>query len=146
VNESVRAYGVDGHRHGGEMLAQMQRGSADTVSLTFVPHLVPMTRGILATVYLQPRPGVAAETIVGTYREFCDAQPFLRYAESPPPTKSVLGSNVAALNCTLQAGTLVVTVAIDNLVKGAAGQGVQAMNVRFGLPETAGLSTVSPWP
>jgi N-acetyl-gamma-glutamyl-phosphate reductase len=146
VNESVRAYGVDGHRHGGEMLAQMQQGSAETVSLTFVPHLVPMTRGILATVYLQPRSGVPPEVIVGAYREFCDAQPFLRYADTPPPTKSVLGSNVAALNCTVQGDTIVVTAAIDNLVKGAAGQGVQAMNVRFGLPETAGLSTVSPWP
>ncbi len=146
VNESVRAYGVDGHRHGGEMLARMRLDSADDVSLTFVPHLVPMTRGILATVYLQPRPGVAHEAISGVYRELCDAQPFLRYDEAPPPTKSVLGSNVAAVNCTPQGDTMVVTVAIDNLVKGAAGQGVQAMNVRFDMPETAGLATTSPWP
>jgi N-acetyl-gamma-glutamyl-phosphate reductase len=146
VNESVRAYGVDGHRHGGEMLAQMRLRSAEAVSLTFVPHLVPMTRGILATVYLQPRAGVVHEAISGVYREFCDAQPFLRYDETPPPTKSVLGSNVAAVNCTSQGDMVVVTVAIDNLVKGAAGQGVQAMNVRFDLPEATGLTTVSPWP
>jgi N-acetyl-gamma-glutamyl-phosphate reductase len=128
------------------MLAQMRLESDEDVSLTFVPHLVPMTRGILATVYLRPRAGVAHDTISGLYREFCDAQPFLRYEEAPPPTKSVLGSNVAAVNCTAQGEMVVVTVAIDNLVKGAAGQGVQAMNVRFDLPEATGLTTVSPWP
>ena len=116
------------------------------MSLTFVPHLVPMTRGILATVYLRPRPGAGMEAIAHVYRELCDAHPFLRYEESPPATKSVLGSNVAAINCTSQGDTMVVTVAIDNLVKGAAGQGVQAMNVRFGLDETSGLPLVSPWP
>jgi N-acetyl-gamma-glutamyl-phosphate reductase len=145
VNESVRAYGVDGHRHGGEMLAQLRQASAD-VSLTFVPHLVPMTRGILATVYMQPLPGTAPDAVTDVYRELCDTQPFLRYDESPPPTKSVVDSNVAAINCTAQGDTMVVTVAIDNLLKGAAGQGVQAMNVRFGLPETSGLPIVSPWP
>ena len=146
VNESVRAYGVDGHRHGGEMLSRMRLVSADDVSLAFVPHLVPMTRGILATVYLQPREGVAPEVISSVYRELCDTETFLRYDDTPPPTKSVLGSNVAAVNCTAQGGTVVITVAIDNLVKGAAGQGIQAMNVRFGLPEAAGLTTASPWP
>ncbi|HEY8676737.1 MAG TPA: N-acetyl-gamma-glutamyl-phosphate reductase [Candidatus Dormibacteraeota bacterium] len=146
VNESVRAYGVDGHRHGGEMLSRMRSASPDEVSLTFVPHLVPMTRGILATVYLQPREGVAAQEISALYRELCDNETFLRYDDAPPPTKSVLGSNVAALNCTSQGDTLVVTVAIDNLVKGAAGQAIQAMNVRFGLHEAAGLATASSWP
>ncbi len=146
VNESVRAYGVGGHRHGGEMLARMQAATQEQVSLTFVPHLVPMTRGILATVYLQPRDGVDPLAVQGCVREFCDGQAFLRYDDVPPATKSVLGSNVAAVNCTIQAGAAVVTVAIDNLVKGAAGQGIQAMNVRFGIPEATGLPTVSPWP
>ncbi len=146
VNESVRAYGVGGHRHGGEMLEHMQAATPEQVSLTFVPHLVPMTRGILATVYLQPRGGVEAHAVQACLREFCDGQTFLRYDDAPPPTKSVLGSNVAAINCTVQGGTAVVTVAIDNLVKGAAGQGIQAMNVRFGIVESAGLPTVSPWP
>jgi N-acetyl-gamma-glutamyl-phosphate reductase len=146
VNESVRAYGVDGHRHGGEMLSRMRMATSEPVSLTFVPHLVPMTRGILATAYLQPRSGVEPDALVAQYRELCDGEAFLRYEQTPPSTKSVLGSNVAALNCTVQAGTAVVTVAIDNLIKGAGGQGIQAMNVRFGLPETAGLPTTSPWP
>ncbi|HSP65576.1 MAG TPA: N-acetyl-gamma-glutamyl-phosphate reductase [Candidatus Deferrimicrobium sp.] len=146
VNESVHAYGVAGHRHGGEMQAQLRRASAGDVSLTFVPHLVPMTRGILATVYLRPLPGTAADALPALYRELCATHPFLRYEETPPRTKSVLGSNVAAINCTAQGDTAVVTVAIDNLVKGAAGQGIQAMNVRFSLPETSGLPVVSPWP
>jgi N-acetyl-gamma-glutamyl-phosphate reductase len=146
VNESVRAYGVSGHRHVGEMLSRLRLASSDDVSLTFVPHLVPMTRGILATAYLQPRDGVAPEAITALYRELCDTETFLRYDDVPPPTKSVLGSNVAALNCTAQGDTVVVTVAIDNLVKGAAGQGIQAMNERFNLPEAAGLATASPWP
>jgi N-acetyl-gamma-glutamyl-phosphate reductase len=146
ANESVRAYGVAGHRHRAEMLSQMRSASAADVSLTFVPHLVPMTRGLLATVYLRIGDGVDAEAVTALYRDLCCSEPFLRYAESPPPTKSVLGSNVAALNCTVQGDTLVVTAAIDNLVKGAAGQGIQAMNVRFGFAETAGLATASAWP
>jgi N-acetyl-gamma-glutamyl-phosphate reductase len=146
ANESVRAYGVDGHRHSGEMLSRMRRAAAGDVTLTFVPHLVPMTRGILATVYLEPREGVQAGTIPDIYREFAAAEAFLRYEESPPSTKSVAGSNVAAINCTAQGEMLVVTVVIDNLVKGAAGQAVQAMNVRFGLPESVGLPVSSTWP
>ncbi len=146
VNESVHAYGVAGHRHSAEMHEQLQRATGTDVSLTFVPHLVPMTRGLLATVYLHALPNTGSDAIADVYRELCGAEPFLRYDESPPSTKSVVGSNVAALNCTSQGDTTVVTVAIDNLVKGAAGQGVQAMNVRFGLPETSGLPLVSAWP
>jgi N-acetyl-gamma-glutamyl-phosphate reductase len=146
ANESVRAYGVDGHRHSSEMLSRMRRATAGDVALTFVPHLVPMTRGILATVYLQPSEGVQPSAIPSVFREFAAAEAFVRYDESPPSTKSVTGTNVAAINCTVQGDTVVVTVAIDNLVKGAAGQAVQAMNVRFGQPEAAGLRMSSTWP
>ena len=75
VNESVRAYGVDGHRHTAEMVEQLQMVSTTAVSLTFVPHLVPMTRGILATVYLRPLSGVTAATVTDTYRSLCDVNP-----------------------------------------------------------------------
>jgi N-acetyl-gamma-glutamyl-phosphate reductase len=146
ANESVRAYGVDGHRHSGEMLSRMRRATGGDVVLTFVPHLVPMTRGILATIYLDPRDGVGAADIATVYRDFAAGEPFVRYEESSPSTKSVVGSNVAAINCTAQGDTAVVTVAIDNLVKGAAGQAVQAMNVRFGRPEAEGLRASSTWP
>jgi N-acetyl-gamma-glutamyl-phosphate reductase len=146
VNESVRAYGVSDHRHRPEMLEQMTAAAGDGVELTFVPHLVPMTRGILATAYLRPRDGVSADRVTSVYRELCDREPFLRYLDTPPPTKAVLDSNVAAINCTAQDAVVVVTVAIDNLVKGAAGQAVQALNVRFGLAEDSGLQQASPWP
>jgi N-acetyl-gamma-glutamyl-phosphate reductase len=147
VNESVHAYGVEGHRHKSEMLQEMRRagGGAD-VDLTFVPHLIPMTRGILATVYLTPKAGASADRLREVYREFCDGSVFLRYDEKPPTTKSVWGTNLAALNVSAQDGTCVVTCAIDNLLKGAAGQGVQALNVRFGFDETAGLPLYPAWP
>jgi N-acetyl-gamma-glutamyl-phosphate reductase len=146
VNESVHAYGVAGHRHKSEMLEQLREVSGADVQLTFVPHLVPMTRGILATAYLRPLPGVAHDDIENAYRDFCADEPFLRYTAAPPATKSVLGTNVAAVHCGWQDGVAIVTVAIDNLVKGAAGQGVQACNVRFGFSETAGLDLAALWP
>ncbi len=146
VNESVRAYGVDGHRHKSEMLQELGGAAGRPVRLTFVPHLIPMSRGILATVYLRPLAGRSVVDITELMRGFCAANPFLRYQDQPPATKSVTGSNVAALNVTDQDGVAVVTVAEDNLVKGGAGQAVQAANVRFGLGETAGLLDASPWP
>jgi N-acetyl-gamma-glutamyl-phosphate reductase len=146
VNESVKAYGVDGHRHKAEMLQELGAAAGREVRLTFVPHLIPMTRGILATAYLHPVAGRAVADIALLMRGLCAANPFLRYEEMPPATKSVTGSNVAAVNVTGQDGVAVVTVAVDNLVKGGAGQAVQAANVRFGLEETAGLLDASPWP
>jgi N-acetyl-gamma-glutamyl-phosphate reductase len=146
VNESVRAYGVAGHRHKSEMLQELRAAAGQEVRLIFVPHLVPMTRGILATLYLHPVAGRRVGDVVEVMRDFAAANPFVRYAEAPPATKSVTGSNVAACNVTEQEGVAVVTVVEDNLVKGGAGQAVQAANLRFGLAETAGLRATSPWP
>jgi N-acetyl-gamma-glutamyl-phosphate reductase len=146
VNESVHAYGVGGHRHKAEMLQELRRAGATDLSLTFVPHLIPMTRGILATVYLHPRDGVSIDTIRELYRDLCARSACLRYDDTPPPTKSVWGTNLAALNVSEQDGVCVVTCAIDNLLKGAAGQGVQALNLRFGFDETAGLPLHPAWP
>jgi N-acetyl-gamma-glutamyl-phosphate reductase len=146
VDESVRAYGVAGHRHKAEMLQELSAAAGREVRLTFVPHLIPMTRGILATVYLHPVAGRSVADILELMRGVCAVHPFLRYEDAPPATKSVTGSNVAAVNVTDQDGVAVVTVAVDNLVKGGAGQAVQAANVRFGLAETAGLLDASPWP
>jgi len=146
VNESVKAYGVAGHRHKSEMVQELEAAAGREVHLTFVPHLIPMTRGILATAYLHPRAGRTVAEVAELMRGFCAANPCLRYDEAPPATKSVTGSNVAAVNVTDQDGVAVVTVAEDNLVKGGAGQAVQAANVRFGLGETTGLPIASPWP
>jgi N-acetyl-gamma-glutamyl-phosphate reductase len=146
VNESVHAYGVEGHRHKSEMLEQLRDASGADVRLTFVPHLIPMTRGILATAYLHPLPGVTAAQLRGLYADFCATSPFLDLVATPPPTKSVTGTNRAAIHVGWQDGVAVITVAIDNLGKGGAGQAVHALNVRFGFDETAGLETRALWP
>jgi len=146
VNESVHAYGVDGHRHKSEMLQQLQDAAGGDLRFTFVPHLIPMTRGILATAYLHPRPGVTAAHLRELYASFCATSPFLDLVMRPPATKSVTGTNRAALHVGWQDGVAVVTVAIDNLGKGGAGQAVHALNVRFGFDETAGLESRVLWP
>jgi N-acetyl-gamma-glutamyl-phosphate reductase len=146
VNESVHAYGVAGHRHKAEMVQELRAAAGGEVRLTFVPHLVPMTRGILATAYLRPRPGTGVDQLRELYADFCAGHPCLRYDEAPPSTKSVVGSNLAALNVGWQDGVAVVTCAIDNLLKGAGGQGIQALNLRMGFEETAGLPLHPAWP
>jgi N-acetyl-gamma-glutamyl-phosphate reductase len=146
VNESVHAYGVEGHRHKSEMLEQLGDAAGGDVRFTFVPHLIPMTRGILATAYLRPNPGVTAAHLRDLYASFCATSPFLDLVDAPPATKSVTGSNRAAIHVGWQDGVAVVTVAIDNLGKGGAGQAVHALNVRFGFEETAGLESRVLWP
>ena len=105
-----------------------------------------MTRGILATAYLRPLPGVSAGRVRDTYEEFCATSPFLDLVPLSPSTKSVTGTNRAAINVGWQDGVAVITVAIDNLGKGGAGQAVHALNVRFGFDETAGLESRVLWP
>jgi N-acetyl-gamma-glutamyl-phosphate reductase len=146
VNESVHAYGVEGHRHKSEMLEQLRDAAGTEVRFTFVPHLVPMTRGILATAYLRPGAGVTAAQLRDEYASFCATSPFLDIVATPPATKSVTGTNRAAIHVGWQDGVAVVTVAIDNLGKGGAGQAVHALNVRFGFDETAGLESRVLWP
>ncbi|MGI8847785.1 MAG: N-acetyl-gamma-glutamyl-phosphate reductase [Candidatus Dormibacteria bacterium] len=146
ANESVRAYGADGHRHKAEMLQEMRAAADEEVRLTFVPHLVPMTRGILVTAYLHPRAGRSVADVGELQRDLASSNHFVRYDNSPPPSKSVSHSNVAAINVSDQDGVAVVTCAIDNLIKGGAGQAVQACNIRCGFDETAGLLESAPWP
>jgi N-acetyl-gamma-glutamyl-phosphate reductase len=154
---SVSAYGLGGHRH----LPEIEQGLAAAAfpgtatagapvaraAVTFVPHLVPMARGLLATCYLR-----LADDLDGTaLRAFlCDAypdEPFVHVLEAPPATKLAAGSNHAFLFAERTApGRAVVTCAIDNLGKGAAGQAVQNMNVALRLPETAGLGALGVYP
>jgi N-acetyl-gamma-glutamyl-phosphate reductase len=146
VNESVHAYGVAGHRHKSEMVEQLRAAAGGEVRLTFVPHLIPMTRGILVTAYLRPRPGVTEAQLHDLYATFCESSPFLDHVHQPPATKSVTGTNRAAIHAGWQDGVAVVTVAIDNLGKGGGGQAIHAMNIRFGFDETAGLGSRVLWP
>jgi N-acetyl-gamma-glutamyl-phosphate reductase len=142
VNESVRAYGVGGHRHVAEIeqeLAVLSGSSARSVD--FLPHLIPMTRGILAACHVRPsRPTNQAE-LDELYRDAYAAECFVEVVDEPPATKHVLGSNTCRIHVLSdeRTGRLLAIGVLDNLVKGAAGQAVQAFNAIFGLAEDAGL-------
>lgn len=154
VNESIKPYGVGGvHRHVPEIEQELSVHAAPAhITLTFTPHLVPMTRGLLATCYAPlAREDTATEDILaaleGAYRE----APFVVVrgeAGEYPATKDVYGSNFCHLGAKVDSrtNTVIVTSVIDNVVKGAAGQAVQNMNLMFGFPETAGLEGTGLWP
>jgi N-acetyl-gamma-glutamyl-phosphate reductase len=149
VNESVRAYGLAGHRHTAEMEQELtalatSAGAEPPVPLDFVPHLVPMTRGLLATCHVRPSRPVAQEELDAIYAAAYDAEPFVRVVGEPPATKHVLASNEARVHVRFQprTGRIIAMAAIDNLAKGAASQAVQAFNLVFGLPETTGLDAL----
>ncbi len=152
VNESVKAYGVGGHRHVAEMeqeLAWLGASGpfADAAAnpgargVDFLPHLIPMTRGILSACHVRPTRPVTQAELDALYAEAYTDEPFVQVVEAPPATKHVLGSNTCRVHVRLdeRTGRVIAIGVIDNLVKGAAGQGVQAFNILFGLPETAGL-------
>jgi len=140
VNESVHAYAIDGHRHLPEIVQEL----ADGARVTFVPHLVPMTRGILATCYFDLK-GSAAE-LQEAYREFYAHQPFTRVVDKTPATKLAAHSNLCLVNIAAQGTKAVVTSALDNLVKGASGQGVECFNIACGFDRTTALVGPVQWP
>ena len=155
VNESVKAYSVAGHRHLPEITQQLgalRSGSAPPV--TFLTHLVPMTRGILVSCYAPLAPEIAelgsgaAPKVISVYAERYGGEPFIEVTASPPATKHTLGSNKCLIHPTVdvRTGTLIVIACLDNLVKGAAGQAVQNANVMLGLPEGAGLERLALYP
>jgi N-acetyl-gamma-glutamyl-phosphate reductase len=152
VGESFKAYSVEGHRHQPEIcqtLTAAQPSGQAPIALTFVPHLLPMVRGIEATLYARLHSGgQTLEAVQSLFEERYRDEPFVDVmpAGSSPETRSVRGTNLCRLAVTRPMGQDVVVVqsVIDNLVKGAAGQAVQNMNLMFGLAETTGLMT-PPW-
>lgn len=146
ANENATAYALLTHRHTAEMeLGLSAVSTAGPVEVLFTPHLVPMTRGILATCYARPAAGgLTTEGLLGRYREFYATEPFVAVLDQPPATKATMAAN--AVHLTVRAdprtGTVLAVAACDNLVKGASGQAVQNANLLLGLPETAGLSAV----
>jgi len=153
MDESVAAYGLGGHRHQPEMrqeLGALREGPPPIV--TFVPHLIPMVRGILTTAYatldLAKLGSDPAAEVRALYEDAYAGEPFARVVPAPPQTKHTSGSNHCLLYPTVdvRAGRLVVVAALDNLVKGAAGQATQAANLMLGLPETAGLGAIAAYP
>lgn len=152
VNEDVAAYGVGGHRHWPEILQGMRAVSGEVsgqdARLTFTPHLAPMTRGILATCYANLREGVTLAGVRAAYERAYTQEPFVEFVTETPHTKWTLGSNRCFVAATLDEHSqrLILISALDNLVKGAAGQAIQCANVMYGLPETLGLPLEGVYP
>lgn len=144
--ESVGAYGVAGHRHTPEMEQALGRLAGKHLTLTFTPHLVPMVRGLLATCTAVLVADLAAPAAVALYREAYKEAPFVTVLDAGemPATKDVQGSNACRIGVAVdpRAGRLVISAAIDNLIKGASGQAVQNMNILLGLDETTGLEAI----
>ncbi|MFO7685465.1 MAG: N-acetyl-gamma-glutamyl-phosphate reductase [Desulfobacterales bacterium] len=146
VSESFKAYKVAGHRHTPEMEAVLGREAGQAVTLTFVPHLVPMSRGMQTTIYANPVAGVEREHIDHCLRTFYRDRPFVRLRGDgkPPDTLFVRGTNYCDIGFVFDGrnNRLILLSAIDNLIKGAAGQALQNMNIMLDFPETAGLMQV----
>jgi N-acetyl-gamma-glutamyl-phosphate reductase len=159
--ESVSAYGLNGHRHLPEMVQEIakmwpQAEAPETPRprVSFTPHLIPMTRGILSTCYAPLTPGQlpagdsAKQAVRELYREAYEGETFVKVVEVPPSTKQTRGNNMCLIYPTVdvRADRLVVVSVLDNLVKGAAGQAIQNMNAMMGWPETLGLDTLALYP
>ena len=150
VNENIKAYGVATHRHTPEIEEQLGYAAGEKVVLNFTPHLVPMNRGILATEYAKLTKKVTYEEVKAIYDKYYADEKFVRVLEKDqcPETKWVEGSNYVDIGFKIdeRTGRIIMMGAIDNLVKGAAGQAVQNMNLLFGLPESEGLELVPMFP
>ena len=150
VNENMKAYGVATHRHTPEIEEQLGYASGEEVVLNFTPHLVPMNRGILATEYAKLKKDVSWDEVKAIYDKYYEDEKFIRVLDKGicPETKWVEGSNYVDIGFQIDPRTkrIIMMGAIDNLVKGAAGQAVQNMNLMFGLPEREGLELVPMFP
>lgn len=150
VNESIKAYGVGVHRHTPEIEEQLSLVAGKPVTISFTPHLVPMNRGILVTAYGTLLKSVTYEEVKAIYDKYYENEYFVRVLgrDEAPQTKWVEGSNFVDVNFKIDPRTnrVVMMGAMDNLVKGAAGQAIQNMNIMFGLPENQGLKLVPMFP
>ena len=150
VNENIKAYGVGNHRHTPEIEEQLSYGAGRPVTISFTPHLVPMNRGILITAYGTLTKPVSYEEVKAAYDKYYAKEYFVRVLEKDvvPQTKWVEGSNFVDVNFKIDPRTnrVIMMGAMDNLVKGAAGQAVQNMNILFGLPENKGLRLIPMFP
>ena len=154
VNENVMAYSIKGHRHLPEISQELSNLTSDNLDVTFLTHLIPMTRGILSSSYAKLRSGGSWDSdgslqrIRDLYLEYYADHPFVRIAAEPPQTKQTLGNNLCLIYPTIDVRTnrLIVISCLDNLVKGAAGQAVQNMNLMYGFPEETALEGLAVYP
>ena len=138
-NESIAAYSVGSHRHEPEIDQVLSEASGVPVEVTFTPHLVPMDRGILCTIYARPKRPLSEADALQTMRSFYEGKPFVRVVSQLPSTKDVAHTNYCQMTARIARGRLVILSVIDNLIKGAAGVAVQNFNLMNGFPETTGL-------
>ena len=150
VNESAKPYGIATHRHTPEIEEHLSSAAGEAVVINFTPHLIPMNRGILATIYATLSEGVTGERVRGVYEAYYRDEPFVRLLEEnmTADTKWVEGSNYIDIAFTIDHRTnrIVMNAALDNLMKGAASQAVQNMNIMYGFEETCGLNFIPMFP
>jgi N-acetyl-gamma-glutamyl-phosphate reductase len=154
VNENVSAYALEGHRHLPEITQELGKlNPALALSVTFIPHLIPMSRGMLTTCYARIKAGQGGveeskKRLMELYREFYRDEPFVRVVDAPPQTKQTQGTNLCLIHPTIDPRTeqFIIISCIDNLIKGGAGQAVQNMNLMLGLPEGMGLKGSAVYP
>jgi N-acetyl-gamma-glutamyl-phosphate reductase len=137
ADENVSAYKVEGHRH----RAELEQELGDGAPITFIPHLVPLDQGLLASCYVTTDEPMSAEDLRGLFELAYAGEPFIELAESPPGVRDVRDTNICRIHATVEpaTGRTLVFAAIDNLWKGASGQALQDLNLMLGLDETAGL-------
>jgi len=144
VNDNFKAYGLKNHRHTIEMESILNKVSNKETCIQFTPHLLPVDRGILTTIYVKPTQELTNETLNKLYQKLYANAPFVRLRNQPPAIKDVRGTNFCDLFITFdnRTNTIIIVSVIDNLVKGAAGQAVQNMNIMFGFNEIEGLNQI----
>jgi N-acetyl-gamma-glutamyl-phosphate reductase len=149
-NDSIKAYNIGVHRHTPEIEQELGKLAENELRINFTPHLTPMTRGILSTVYSKLKTDISTEQLIEVYREFYEEKFFVRILPKGvlPQTKWVYGSNFCDIGLAVdpRTGRVIVCSAIDNLVKGASGQAIQNMNLIFGLPENTGIDQAPLFP
>lgn len=150
ATENINPYAVGSHRHSPEIIEQLTGVSQDKVNVLFVPHLVPMQRGILSTIYVPNVHNLTIEAVYNLYHAQYDSEYFVRLLAhgETPKTKAVSGSNYCDISIEIDESSnmIVIMSVIDNLIKGASGQAIQNMNIMFDLPETNGLTQAPMWP
>lgn len=141
INENIRAYKIGTHQHTPEMQSVLERATGRSVSLSFVPHLVPINRGIYTTIHARLKTGMNESELIELYQSWYRDSPFVRIKRQIPQVKDVLYTNYCDIGLAVDRHTndLVIISVIDNLMKGAAGQAVQNMNIMFGIPQERGL-------
>lgn len=139
ANESISAYGVGTHRHQPEIVDIVQRATGVTTKVSFTPHLVPMDRGILSTIYLRPNQGATAHQVLECLATYYESQPFVRVVGHLPATRHVTHTNYCDISVREHGDWIVLLSAIDNLVKGASGAAVQCLNIMSGFEQTTAL-------